>query len=291
MRQDISGFPTVEDALLSNVPLYFPAGIWQTDPVSVGVVDWLGEDGSVLDGDVIFDGVTRGRVQQLKMFGKTTLLNLSRSVFDQTHLSGQVRYVGDGEYVGDNLFRACELSQAPGSPEPIIWFTATHGEVNENSFLRCRFQTNGSPQAPAIILEHVTSQSYMYGNTFRDCSFELASAGGIHLFGAFGTVIDKPAFYDAVAYSDHPILLHKRPAGSQTKHTTINSYMRASGSLNSGVYDIRQWDAHSTRIEQYANVQATGNRISLNNFPSIVDGVHPTQVEVVGGGKAKVTTY
>ena len=75
---------------------------------------------------------------------------------------------------------------------------ATNGPFfNANSVSRCRFQTNGAPLSPCVLLSCTLTNNWLYGNTFSNINFEIPNAGAIHLHSCFAHSLQDIQIFDA----------------------------------------------------------------------------------------------
>jgi len=142
----------------------------------------------------------------------------------------------------DTHFIGGEWAKPQGMTVPHI-MVATNGPFfNANSVSRCRFQTNGIPASPCILLSCTLTNNWLYGNTFSNINYEIPNAGAIHLHSCFGHSLQDIQIFDADLFgpiTDHLIKLTRSSSTSlRSNQTRLHGYFRLSGTINDGIYDI-----------------------------------------------------
>lgn len=159
-----------------------------------------------------------------------------------------VRCIGNS-YSYDTLFQACELASVPGMAVPMVKVSVDGSFYNSNTWDSIRFQSNGSPTAPAVLLECNIGGTWLFGNCFSHINGEQPNAGLIHCRTCSGTVIQNAVIYDAHrsnGVTDTLLYFGKTEAGLRCIHTTVRNYARLSGTLSSDKYDINLEQHYST---------------------------------------------
>jgi hypothetical protein len=189
--------------------------------------------------------ITNGRIQATagRVF---EAVSVSRFMIQQVHCypqSDKAIWHQHGGQAYDLLVQSCEWESKPGASVPMVDVKVQGATFNRNSFKDMRFQTNGNsrpPSAPVVRLENI-DKNWVYGNAFEDINFEIPLAGAIHLYSAFGTTLRNVQVYDTHlgTITDHMIKLSKSPTGGlMSAKTSITDYLRPSGTLPDGKYDI-----------------------------------------------------
>lgn len=179
----------------------------------------------------------------------------------------------------DTHFIGGEWAKPQGMSTPHILVATSGPFFNNNSWSRCRFQTNGIPQAPCVSLACTLSNNWIYGNAFQNINFEIPNAGAIHLYSCFGHSLQDIQVYDADLFgpiTDHLIkLTRSNPQSLRTTQTRLQGYFRLSGLLNESVYDIfaPATDHHpdSLDISSIGGIQGAQVRINVSKSTILVN--------------------
>lgn len=142
----------------------------------------------------------------------------------------------------DTHFIGGEWAKPQGMTVPHIMVAVNGPFFNANSVSRCRFQTNGAPLSPCVLLSCTLTNNWLYGNTFSNINFEIPNAGAIHLHSCFGHSLQDIQIFDADLFgsiTDHIIKLTRSSSTSlRSNQTRLLGYFRLSGALEEGVFDI-----------------------------------------------------
>ncbi len=239
-----------------------PSGIVTiADTVRIGDRDnWFLAGKEVLllaDPAVVIDGrhwtVTGGRLKAMSgvLFDcLRATCGLILNVWASGALKGKelFRCVDNGSCYDTNVIGG-EWSKPQSMTTPIVRVDVGGPTYNRNTWQGLRFQTNGLPQVPVISLTCANVANWIYSNTFRDLNFEIPNAGAIHLQSCFNTVMEGINIYDADMYgpiTGDLVRIGKHAAGLKSKATALRGYMRLSGALNPGVYDVNVLDHYDT---------------------------------------------
>lgn len=195
-----------------------------------------------------------------------------------------VRCIGDGQCY-DTLFQACELAHSPNMTVPIVRVSVDGNYYNSNSWQNIRFQTNGAPQAPCVVLE-CNAGTWLWANSFRDINGERPNAGLIHCRGCSGTILENVVVYDTHlgngSVSDDVLFFGRVSGKLKCDRTTIRNYSRLEGNLDAGKYDINMADHYSTAyLEQISGTSSrlrvicrvATTRVNVQDFRTIWENV------------------
>lgn len=149
----------------------------------------------------------------------------------------------------DTLVQACTFSVAPNMTVPMVRVQVNGPYYNANTWQRIRFQTNGGPTAPVILLESTKLDNWIYSNVIKEINFELPYAGAIHAFSTRGLSVEDVTVFDTpLECTDHLVQIGKTTGGLNSKDTYIKRYTRLQGSLATGKYDVYAMEHYSDSL-------------------------------------------
>ena len=149
------------------------------------------------------------------------------------------RCVGSNSCYDTNVIGG-EWAKPQSMLTPIVNIDVNGPFYNSNRWSGIRFQTNGIPQAPVMFMRCSHLTNWIYGNTIEHINFEIPNAGAIHMEGVFNTRLQQINIFDADLFgpiTDDIIRIQKN-LGLKSRNTVIDGYMRLSGTMNNGKYDI-----------------------------------------------------
>lgn len=254
-----------------------------TDTVVVGTLDHLDLDGRELrsTADPMFCvfgnnwSIRNGKIHALD--GVTvdivsTSLGLVSGVWLASERADKpvVQCVGTGQCY-DTMFHACELSHPPSMTVPLLYVSVEADTYNSNVWDKIRFQTNGSPAAPCVIVETSSQTSWIYANRFSNINGEIPNAGLFRFGGCYGTILDNITVYDTNLSGNitEDLIwfgLASTP-GLRCIHTTVRNYTRLAGVLDTGKFDVNIFQHYTTTI-LLEQINATGTSLRVQCPPT-----------------------
>lgn len=253
-----------------------------TETVTIGTLDHIDLDGHevVSTADPMFSvsgnnwSIRNGKVWSLD--GVTidlisTSLGLVSGVWLATERTDKpvVQCVGSGQCY-DTMFQACELSKPPGMSVPIVNVSVDADFYNSNVWDKIRFQTNGGPTAPCVVMETLSKTSWIYGNRFSNINAEIPNAGVFRFGGCYGTILDNITVYDTQLSGNITADLvwfgYASIPGLRCINTTVRNYARLAGTLNPGLFDVNIYQ-HYTPSILLEHISATGTLLRVQCPP------------------------
>lgn len=185
----------------------------------------------------------------------------------------------DGNSCYDTHFIGGEWQKPQGMLSPIVSVEVDGPYFNNNSWSRCRFQTNGMPESPCVKLTCTKKNNWIYGNSFQQINFEIPNGGAIHLHSCFGHTIQDVQMFDADLFgtiTNHLIYLTRSSATSlRSTQTRIHGYFRLSGVLDEGVYDIFAPSSDHTfdtlDLNSIGGIQGAQTRINVSKSTMLMN--------------------
>lgn len=286
----IDSLPTTGSFVGGTV--YLPVGIYRlTSPITLKSYVRLVGDGqratriSVASGTGLFTWtatLSKVNIENLYLSGasghlfaptgdfgihSTTVQNCT--IVQSDTASSIMHYVGSSDY--DNVhFLTCDLQRASGATVPGFNIINSGGAANENRWENCWAHSNGSSSAPFFKIESTSADNYAYNNVFRQITGEQNLGGLIHLFNAFGSVIDSVTDYDATTYTADLFKIGSSPSAPalRSRYVTISNSGRRGGTLTGGVYDINLVPGSSARCTlispNHSSEPTSGLRINMS---------------------------
>ena len=149
------------------------------------------------------------------------------------------RCVGENSCYDTNVIGG-EWSKPQGMTTPIVNINVSGPFYNSNNWTGLRMQTNGAPNAPVMVFKCSHTSNWIYGNTLHHINFEIPNAGAIWMEGVHSTKLSQINIFDADLFGNitDNIIQIRKTTGLKSVNTTIDGYMRLSGTMTAGKYDI-----------------------------------------------------
>jgi hypothetical protein len=172
------------------------------------------------------------------------------------------------------------FEQSATSTVPMFYMISTNNAINVNRWRRLRFTYYGTY---AIHIENaVGAQAYCYDNLIEDINGEYGPGGIVRLLSCMNTVLNRVVGFDYFAapggVSTQDLIYVGKSSvsgGLHSVYTRISNYGRRSGSLGSGLFDIKLQSnmAAFTVIDMCDNATLNGFAVDagLNTGFSIIN--------------------
>lgn len=190
----------------------------------------------------------------------------------------------DGGVFVDNLFTHSLLEHVSGSTVPAFNLVSSRGEINTNTWQRCRCNFGGTH---FFHLESLAAQSYLYDNAFRDITAEVVRGGFARLLSTYSTTFENVANWDMDAAGPSTgdwILVGRKPGRPASVMTRIVGGGRRAGRLGPRLNDIRleRDGAELTRISHVGTPTREGYHIDLgaNRTTQVLEVQNPVLLNV-----------
>lgn len=183
------------------------------------------------------------------------------------------RCIGTNQCYDTNVIGG-EWEKPQSMTTPIVNVDVSGPFYNSNRWTGIRFQTNGMPAAPVMSFRCSHLANWIYGNTVDHINFEIPNAGAIHMQGVFNTSLRQINIFDADLFGPitDDIIRVTKGAGLKSRNTEINGYMRLSGTMNPGKYDINIPDSvHYTPNLRVVGVDGIDGALLTTVLPAWVD--------------------
>ena len=178
---------------------------------------------------------------------------------------------GSSDIFIDNMILHCISTISASATVPGWNMDITAGGCNTNTWQGGVYNNSGVGMF-FIGNQNDHGSSAQYGNVFRDIDFEQPLGGAIKIESGRNTTIENCKFFDMGGQTTTDDLIHMaNPAtGTKSQHTTIKNLLRLSGTLGSGLFDIKL-DSNTSSLDTIigcSNAGGSGMAIDLGNNSS-----------------------
>lgn len=142
-----------------------------------------------------------------------------------------------GTYI-DNLVQQVWSQHTLTATVPTWNFPTDGGNVNTNTWFRCRFTNTGN--YAVLIGNNNSAVNFQYQNTFRDINFEDPRGGAISLTSANGAILEGIGVYDLLGVTTRTLFrfLTGGVSGNTPRNITLRNIQRIGGTLGVGLFDV-----------------------------------------------------
>lgn len=285
----------VQAAIDANDFVYFPAGEYRIKSIKIdgshkGI---YAPQGSYLrhdfaDSTNMFDvaettkadywsiDIARARIDLggghfIRCHGDCNHADINVNFIDQNATNKSIIYVNDtGFYF--NKINGLNWQITTSHTVPAIYLRSTSNKITANEFNIVRPDRSGSRHF--MELTSTSSSDFNYSNVINLSNPEVCNGGVLKISRTMNAVIGRMHCFDTNTTTNN--MIEVGASGYVSQNTKIKDYQRNSGTLGSGLYDIKLVDSNYTYIE---NVSGT----SASTLAAVDLNIQPNSV-IVGGG-------
>lgn len=177
----------------------------------------------------------------------------------QSNPAKSIWYDNDGFDYIDVLWEGCNLEHVASATVPAFYLYSTRSDIQSNTWFRCRATYSGN----YFFHIEAASSTFATNNVFRDMTFEVCDGGLIEILSGMKNTIENCSTWDHGTTTKD--LIHISNTGSTSRENIIRNYMRSTGTLGSGKYDIVTGGATLTTIDHAESLPIAGCKINLGS--------------------------
>lgn len=160
--------------------------------------------------------------------------NPTKSYWSQLNGDASAR---DG-YIDNKVEECAFFGRSENDHRVPLWNFTAHGNVNSNTWERCRFTYGGNY---VFQIDDQSLDGWSYANTFRDLTFEVTAGGVAAFYNCRVVILDNCAVWDVKVTTADLYVFGPSPTTNRgdTRDVDMRNCVRYAGRLGSGLSDVR----------------------------------------------------